>query len=262
MSRGEHLQSDWNLGQKRARASRACKECKSNRRKCDGKDPCKPCIDAGTPELCTYEVPKKRGRRFREAQSEKKIIEDPNLINFDPNIPTTDIPTQEPESPDLVPSILPSFRLSATVPSFSFVPFIIPSVTVSPPEIPPLPDPILEPRREQTLTNITSPPPTEVSIDIISSPPPPPPPPPEPRREQTMTTPKTTTMNEPEVPKEEQEESKVPSETQNEPEEEKQRDEGPSEEKKTYPQLDEVWTLWDDSQKKKKKKKKYSNSRK
>jgi len=72
MSRGEPFLSDWNLGQKRARASRACKECKTNRRKCDGLDPCKPCIDAGTPELCIYELPKKRGRRFREGQSEKK----------------------------------------------------------------------------------------------------------------------------------------------------------------------------------------------
>jgi len=230
MSRGEPFLSDWNLGQKRARASRACKECKTNRRKCDGLDPCKPCIDAGTPELCIYEVPKKRGRRFREGQSSEKkskfdtTHEDPTLIDIEKKSGTTDISEE------------PSFRLSATVPSFSFVPVISPSTSI--PEV--IPDiietPTKEPRRE--LAIITS---TTIEENIITSPSPP-----EPRREKTIIS-TTTTTTETEVseepvgsdrPEEEEEEEKrppepeetnPPTETQNQPEIEQREDIGPSE---------------------------------
>jgi len=229
MSRGEPFLSDWNLGQKRARASRACKECKTNRRKCDGLDPCKPCIDAGTPELCIYEVPKKRGRRFREGQSSEKkskfdtTHEDPTLIDIEKKSGTTDISEE------------PSFRLSATVPSFSFVPVISPSTSI-PEVISDIIETPKEPRRE--LAIITS---TTIEENIITSPSPP-----EPRREKTIIS-TTTTTTETEVseepvgsdrPEEEEEEEKrppepeetnPPTETQNQPEIEQREDIGPSE---------------------------------
>jgi len=137
----------------------------------------------------------------------------------------------------------PSFRLSATVPSFSFVPVISPSTSI--PEV--IPDiietPTKEPRRE--LAIITS---TTIEENIITSPSPP-----EPRREQTIiSTTNITTQTEaseepvgpdrPVAEEEEEEEKRSPepeetnppppnttTETQNQPEIEQREDIGPSE---------------------------------
>jgi len=134
MSRtGENLVTEWNLGYKRGRASRACKECKTNRRKCDGMDPCKSCIEIGTPQLCVYEVPKKRGRRFRGETSGEMKEPDPGNVSLIPSEVPDDqqsLPTSEEG-----PAHVPKFKLSATVPSFSFVPVIVPTTSLENPII-------------------------------------------------------------------------------------------------------------------------------
>jgi len=122
---------NWNLKQKKGkRASRACKECKINRRKCDGKDPCQPCLEMGTPMQCNYEVPKKRGRRAKkdiQGHSEKKPkFETPDNIPF---VAQERVVEEKEGIATTSKAAVPSFKLSATIPSFSFVPVVPPTTT-------------------------------------------------------------------------------------------------------------------------------------
>lgn len=51
------------------RASRACKNCRRNRIKCDGELPCRPCQESKHDIPCAYDPPRKRGPKTKNKKN-------------------------------------------------------------------------------------------------------------------------------------------------------------------------------------------------